>query len=324
MKIFMLCFALFSLFVNQKIAEAGIYNKRLYLIGSRAAGMAGNFNANADDGSALWYNPAGLAKMKGNSISISANTYSYYSTTVENFFNFQANGATETLHADDQRSDFVINPTALIYGFNTGISESVAFGIFSPTSEEMSGILDGQADQASEYRKIHMDYMFNKKTYIAMLGYGFELIPGINLGVNLGLSYSRYELQSYYFHYIYYKIHNHELNYIRQKKVSNFYYGIFSAVGFQFELSEKHKLGLSIKSPFLNLYNKKTETINNMDMNSSFINPSDDLFLEKETHDEFLHQTVPSSMNIGYSFHIPDLMVFSMNIFPSFSSPYSK
>ncbi len=44
----------------------------IYEAGSRATALGGAFTANADDGSAMFYNAAGLSFMKGQSIDVNA------------------------------------------------------------------------------------------------------------------------------------------------------------------------------------------------------------------------------------------------------------
>lgn len=53
------------------------YNNYQYLIGDRAAGFGGAYCTIANDSTALWNNPAGLARIADNKINISANSYSY-------------------------------------------------------------------------------------------------------------------------------------------------------------------------------------------------------------------------------------------------------
>ena len=61
------------------ISTAGIAettNKRMILPGTRAQAVGGAYTAIADDASAGWYNPAGLAFLNGPSASLTANNYS--------------------------------------------------------------------------------------------------------------------------------------------------------------------------------------------------------------------------------------------------------
>jgi len=59
-------------------ARADFFNARNLLIGDRAALLGGAFTAVADDGTATYYNPAGIADLESGSISVSADAYALY------------------------------------------------------------------------------------------------------------------------------------------------------------------------------------------------------------------------------------------------------
>ncbi|MFN2351330.1 MAG: outer membrane protein transport protein [Kiritimatiellia bacterium] len=56
-------------------AASAQYNYQNYLVGDRAAGMGGAAAASAEGVDACYYNPAGLAQMRGNSLSLSGSLY---------------------------------------------------------------------------------------------------------------------------------------------------------------------------------------------------------------------------------------------------------
>lgn len=66
------------LFAQQAFAQS--YNNYQYILGERAAGIGGAYIALANDSTALWYNPSGLARISDFSMNVSANTYSYMKT----------------------------------------------------------------------------------------------------------------------------------------------------------------------------------------------------------------------------------------------------
>jgi len=59
-------------------ARADFFNARNVLIGERAATMGGAFTALADDGSAAYYNPAGLSQLPGFTATVAADAYALY------------------------------------------------------------------------------------------------------------------------------------------------------------------------------------------------------------------------------------------------------
>jgi hypothetical protein len=68
------------------VANAGhgeVYNRKNLVPGGRAAAMGGAYAAIADDASAGWHNPSGLAWTKGQDLSMSANAYTKTSRSIE-------------------------------------------------------------------------------------------------------------------------------------------------------------------------------------------------------------------------------------------------
>jgi long-chain fatty acid transport protein len=101
------------------------------IIGERAFGLGGAFTSLATDGSAVFYNPAGLAFQAGSSISLSANFYRFLSETVEN------GSRIGSLVSDQKFSDFDAFPTGttsvweLKKGDENGIMrQKLAFSVF--------------------------------------------------------------------------------------------------------------------------------------------------------------------------------------------------
>lgn len=78
---------LVSLTAHSMAAHAGPYNFSDILPGDRAMGMGGAFGAVADDSSALFYNPAGLALAVSSQVSASVNALQFTSREYQNLFN---------------------------------------------------------------------------------------------------------------------------------------------------------------------------------------------------------------------------------------------
>ncbi|MCC6751139.1 MAG: hypothetical protein IT371_26025 [Deltaproteobacteria bacterium] len=102
-----------------------------YLMGDRAAGLGGAFTALSDDGSGIYYNPAGLAEAEHSSISITAAVYGW-ATRTDRLGNTGVN-------ADDRA--FVNYPTTTIWtqrvrkGRPDGVGRiQLAAALLSPSS----------------------------------------------------------------------------------------------------------------------------------------------------------------------------------------------
>ena len=100
---------------------------REYVVGERAGGMGGAAVATAADVDAIFYNPAGLSKSQGDSLSLSANLYGFERYTTEGSLAWGA---------DARSSTFVSVPSAL--GGVTRFSDEWVggFGVFTPKMEE--------------------------------------------------------------------------------------------------------------------------------------------------------------------------------------------
>ena len=95
---------------------------REYVVGERAGGMGGAAIAVAGDVDAIFYNPAGLSRSKGDSISLSANLYG-----LQKF---------ESSEDADGSSSFVSIPGAMggVMKFSDEIT--AGFGVFTPKQEK--------------------------------------------------------------------------------------------------------------------------------------------------------------------------------------------
>lgn len=100
---------------------------RDFVIGERAGGMGGAAIAVASDVDAIFYNPAGLSRSQGDSISLSANLYGTQSYKTEGALDWGA---------DDKSDTFVTIPGAM-GGVSRLSDEWVAgFGVFAPKQEK--------------------------------------------------------------------------------------------------------------------------------------------------------------------------------------------
>ncbi|MFN7132434.1 MAG: hypothetical protein ACK4N5_10140, partial [Myxococcales bacterium] len=67
------------------LARAGEFHYRDIFIGARAGGMAGAMVGLADDPTAAWYNPGGLAHASHENVTVNATAVLYRQLTLENY-----------------------------------------------------------------------------------------------------------------------------------------------------------------------------------------------------------------------------------------------
>lgn len=134
-----------AFFSSTPIAGATDGRYREFVIGDRAGGMGGAAIAVASDVDAIFYNPAGLARSPGDSISLSANLYGLE--------HYRTKGGLDW-GADDKSDAFVTIPGAM--GGVSRLSDEwvFGFGAFAPKQEKRHLIT---AD-AGRRNFVHRDY----------------------------------------------------------------------------------------------------------------------------------------------------------------------
>lgn len=101
------------------------------LIGTEAALTGGAVTAIVSDGSAAWYNPAGLAQIRRPTLNLNASTYGFSLSTADSLFTLNDGTQSGARYVDWQ-----LVPSALSYA--TQLSERLvgAFGIFIPSTTD--------------------------------------------------------------------------------------------------------------------------------------------------------------------------------------------
>lgn len=164
------------------------YNNSQYIIGEEAAGLAGAYTAIADNSTALWYNPAGLACIQKQNVNISGSAYSYLSSKTPGYISYSyENGRQENI--DFKASDFSIITTTLIYGRNMGPGTSWAFGLFVPFQDNLNQIAEGKITENTHTLEINAESQKTSKYYLGLLGIGKQVLPWWRLGAALKTGY---------------------------------------------------------------------------------------------------------------------------------------
>ena len=105
-------------------------NEDDFFVGDRAAMMGGAVTAIVDDGSAAFYNHAGLANAKGSKVDVSASVYSLRLYSVKDFLSVEGGPS-----KDASVTEFVAIPTQIAYVRELTPCMTLGLGYFVPKAE---------------------------------------------------------------------------------------------------------------------------------------------------------------------------------------------
>ncbi len=206
-------------------------NYQDHLMGARAAGMGGAACALGTSVDACYYNPAGLSFSERSTVSISANLYG--------FQRYQTDHA--IFPDEDYTSDSFISIPSTMGGVMGATDRlHLAFAAFIPNQYSIAELVAFPDSQ--HFFKYHYD----DQTLWVGPSAAWRVTPTLSVGGSLyGVYRTLNESMSLY-------MGPQGLSYSRYFKYSTF--GALGQAGAQFRPSEHLRLGLSLRSPSLNLY----------------------------------------------------------------------
>lgn len=291
------------------------YNSIQYMIGGRAAELGGAFTAIADDSSAVWYNPSGLANLNNVNINISATTYSYYTGSVDNFMNYQGH-----FSADNREDDFSIIPTTVVFGNRLGEKAAYAIGIFIPEESHLYGDMDGESVTTDEHHIIRANYVRNRKNYSILAGIGTEPLKNLRVGISAGFSYIYGDSLMNFSHWALLNSGSGEVLNYKQTTVEGTSYSFYMNTGFQYSITESNKFGINILTPAWALNGKRTKKVFISNVDAGGPSPNDSL-TTTVYENELFDRLRPWSASIGYAFELKNRICFSVDVIPVSSIP---
>ncbi|MCA9523010.1 MAG: hypothetical protein KC609_18675 [Myxococcales bacterium] len=182
MRIVIVSFVAALLAIAARPAAADVFNQRNHLVGLRATLMGGAYTAIADDISAAYYNPAGLAQIKGLAFSLSVTGYSYQRFRMTEYYDFSGPGS--TFNVDMNR----FNPIPTTFGVNYSIFRGrwvIALGVFQLDNVRFAALNAYSANisgvSANETRKINLDL----STFLIGFSTGVKATSWLYLGFSV-------------------------------------------------------------------------------------------------------------------------------------------
>jgi hypothetical protein len=177
--------SLVALMLLAGTAQAGEKYGRNLLPGGRAAGFAGAFVAIADDPSATWVNPAGLAQQRHLTLSLSTHVYAADRVTV-------ADGERKLGRVgDEQNTQFWVAPAAsgvakALNGPDADMPQTWGFVVHQTDVERADRrvLLDG-ATIGGVLETDRLAALLTEDTRTSVFGYGIGLTPRVSLGASL-------------------------------------------------------------------------------------------------------------------------------------------
>lgn len=309
-----------------EVSAQQYFNNYQYIIGERAAGMGGAYTAIANDSTALWYNPAGLARISDMHLNISGNTYSYLTTKTEGYWQLPKQGnKSESINMEE--SDFSVVANTLIFGKKLGDGQAISFGIITPYQDTVLGSMKAKdfIDVKGDTINFQDETALNSKYYLGMIGYGIQAADNLGIGASIGIGYYNAQLKDNYFlHFDYTKNPGTESVQFYQGTYEDTEYTIQAGFGAQMKsdmtIDKNHILGFYVQTPTYRLsgnINAK-EVCYNSGCKDKYNNDVTFSWNEQPIKNDPFKQILPGFVSLGYGYEEPDSFNFSLDVVPVF------
>ena len=258
---------------------------REYVIGERAAGMGGAALASAVDVDAIFYNPAGLAKSQGDSISLSANLYG-----IERY---ESEGGLDW--GEDAKSSAFVSVPAALGGVKRFSDEWVGgFGVFAPKQEKRHIIA---ADGA---RTSFNNGDYNDQTL--WIGPAISWAPAdsrLSLGAGLFAVYRDCSISQSSFQTGVASVNG---------AIDLTVLGLLASAGAQYDLGDGWSVGATIQTPNVRVWDDGTLSINGVDSEGR-----DGLDFGVYSTDVKADNYIPWQLAVGVGRTVPGVWGFSLD-----------
>ncbi len=164
-----------ALLALPSVARAG--NEEGVLFGAEASLNAGAVTATTSEGSALWYNPAGIASVADNRLDVSGSAFMLRAHHVGAFLIAPGDGSAPATIAE-----IVSIPAAATYVRRLGARVHLGAGVFVPSHTDYTLRASYTTRAGSQW--VNNETVFEDDTH-AGVGLGIEVTPRLRIGVSL-------------------------------------------------------------------------------------------------------------------------------------------
>jgi long-chain fatty acid transport protein len=249
--------AVLSVFIFiSSLVEADDTHYQNYILGERAMGLGGAFTGLADDPSASYYNPAGIALIPSDSVSVSLNVYGYEHHYIEAGHSTTFGGASDLSYT---RFPTIPNTMAMVKKIGKKIggikAHALGFSVYIPSWDKF--LWQGEVNQRGEIEtlKISQD---DKTTWFGP-SYAFRLTKDLSLG--LSVFFSRRLLSRTYkkVHYTEGRLDEYGRDpegYVELEEITtSLDIGtLIVRYGLHWKMSERFRFGIMLSPPSLRIY----------------------------------------------------------------------
>jgi hypothetical protein len=174
---FRLLLSAFALLCSLAPVQARAGNDEGILVGGHAALTAGAVTATVGDGSASWYNPAGLARASRQTLDLNASAYGFSLITADNLFTLP-----DGTRGGAKAVDWQLVPTALSYTRQLSKRVVGAFSVVIPSTTD-ADLRTSVVQQDGATWTFGIDSFRNEYDYIFSVG--VRVTDNLRLGVSL-------------------------------------------------------------------------------------------------------------------------------------------